>query len=54
MEHVLVREALAAIFVAFTGDTYTNANVECCSVVHRSALRAMQAACAIGTFWVYI
>ncbi|KAH3832785.1 hypothetical protein DPMN_106080 [Dreissena polymorpha] len=48
VEHVLVREALAAIFVAFTGDTYTNANVECCSVIHRSTLRAMQAACAIG------
>ncbi|KAH3868401.1 hypothetical protein DPMN_031548 [Dreissena polymorpha] len=48
VEHVLVREALAAIFVAFTGDTYTNANVECCSIIHRSTLRAMQAACAIG------
>ncbi|KAH3847477.1 hypothetical protein DPMN_089798 [Dreissena polymorpha] len=48
VEHALVREALAAIFVAFTGDTYTNANVECCSVIHQSTLRAMQAACAIG------
>ncbi|KAH3768997.1 hypothetical protein DPMN_170242 [Dreissena polymorpha] len=48
VKDVLLREALAAIFQAFTGDTYDNANAECCSVLDRSRLRAMHAACAIG------
>ena len=53
VKDVLLREALAAIFQAFTGDTYDNANAECCSVLYRSRLRAMHAACAIGTFCLY-
>ncbi|KAH3810116.1 hypothetical protein DPMN_138502 [Dreissena polymorpha] len=48
VEDVLLREALAAIFQAFIGDTYDNANTECCSVLDSSRLRAMHAACAIG------